>query len=80
MEYKIEKNIAIDKRKGRGVNITHPFDKMQVGDSFIIGDYSVKNMRKFSNRARYWAKRKKNGYIFSTRKTEDNKIRIWRIK
>ena len=78
MEFKIEKNIPLNDR--RSLIIKHPFNEMSIGDSFIIGDYSSKNMQKFSNRARYWARRKKNGYVFSTRKTDDNKIRIWRIK
>ncbi len=59
----------------------YPFRNMKVGDSFIWkDDYSRYNMAVAGNAARAWGKIQKPPRKFSTRKTEDNKIRIWRIE
>lgn len=74
----IEKNIPITKhiRKSK-----YPFKDMDIGDSFIISEeYSDHELRLKSNAARRWLKSSGTNYKFTLRKTEDNKIRIWRIK
>jgi len=76
MKYKIEKEI---KRPKPGTCRKYPFNKMEVGDSFIIGEYTREAMCRCSNAARNWAKKVENGYRFSVRKTEDGNVRIWRI-
>ncbi len=53
----------------------YPFKYMEIGDSFIIGEYKIKN----SNAARSWAAYRGNNWKFAQRKTKDNKIRIWRV-
>ena len=41
MKYKIEKNIDINDYPPRGGSVSqYPFQKMEVGDSFICGEYS----------------------------------------
>ena len=82
MKYKIEKNIDINnypRRKGGGSALQYPFLQMEVGDSFICGEYSRKYMRKISNLARSNPSLKKLGYKFSFRKLPDGNMRCWRI-
>ena len=78
MEYKIEKGIELIPKRKSGCK--YPFGDMNVGDSFIYDEYSRKNQCLISNAARNWVKKAQNNWIFAVRKTEDNKIRIWRIK
>lgn len=59
----------------------HPFDKMQVGDSFIAGEYSKKTQQSF-NGSGQWFKRK-TGNCFSTRKVQIGEkfyLQVWRTK
>ena len=78
MEYKIEKNVEMPEKKGRK---KYPFEKMSVGDSFIISEnYSRQEMITKGNTARNWARYKGLDWKFAVRKTGGNKIRIWRIK
>lgn len=74
---KIEKNVLIPKKT---TCKKYPFEEMEVGDSFIIGDYTRELMSKYFNAANNWSKKGKYGYKFSVRKTDDCKVRIWRIK
>jgi len=72
--FKIEKNINIPtKRKCT----KYPFPDMDVGDSFIAGEYSRILMSKYSNAARNWAKSSDSNWKFTVRKIGDT-IRIWR--
>ena len=67
---KIEKSVPFYPTK-RGVKLKYPFDKMEIGDSFI----SDKNCVLSGNN---WAARKGNGYKFVS-SVEGNGYRIWRI-
>lgn len=80
IEYIIEKNIPVPPRakfrKGR-----YPFREMEVGDSFTFNlEYSRENMSLASNAGRSWGKTQTPVKKFIVRKTEDNRIRIWRIE
>ena len=82
--FKIEKNIAWSKSEGNKPPI-YPFSSMEIGDSFLYDEpYSRYNMSKISNAARNWAtktdEKKCRNWRFSTRKVNDNQIRIWRIQ
>lgn len=81
MNYKIEKNIPVPKKRTGGV-VKYPFSEMKVGDSFLADkNYSRKLMARYSNAARNYARQSKenNHFKFTIRKTEEG-IRIWRIK
>lgn len=75
MNYKIEKDIPMPSKFHK----KYPFEEMEVGDSLIFCDYSRHNLTLASNAARNWARKGKHNYKFSIRKTDDNKVRIWRI-
>jgi hypothetical protein len=76
----IEKGIPLIETRNRIGK--YPFPNMKVGDSFIFSEiYSLKLLQHISAAARAWAKSSRNnGWKFSARKTDNNKIRIWRIK
>ena len=83
MKYKIEKNIDINHypcQRGGTLAIQYPFFEMEVGDSFIAGEYSKQYMHRISNLARNNPSLKKLGYKFSFRKLSDGNIRCWRVK
>lgn len=81
MTYKVEKNIPLTPTAERRAQCSYPFKKMAVGDSFIISEtYTRDTMQLKANAARNWARTAGNGWRFSCRKTEDNKVRIWRVK
>ena len=68
-------------KSGVGRPRKYPFQEMGKGDSFIIhNQYTRENMTKCLNAARAWNYRGKYGYMFRIKKTEDNRIRIRRIK
>ena len=77
--YEIEKNIPITKN-GAGKPCKYPFSKMEVNDSLIFGEYTKHNMSLAANAPRNWAAKANPTWKFVTRKTEDNKIRIWRVE
>jgi len=73
MNYKIEKDIPIPSGE-------FPFQDMEVGDSFIAGDFSESLRSKITSRAHAFKKLNNcmdNKYIT---KNVGNKIRVWRIK
>lgn len=82
MNIKIEKNIPIPKR----INALrfYPFLRdMEVGDSFLTEfEYSRANMTKVSNRLRNFARKSNDckDWKFTTRKWEENKMRVLRLK
>lgn len=81
MKYKIEKNIDINDYPPRGGSVSqYPFQKMEVGDSFICGEYSKKYMSRISNYVKRNPRLKKLGYKFSFRTLSDGNIRCWRVK
>lgn len=80
MKYKIESGVEIPKKGKRGKAVVYPFSEMKVGDSFIYKEYSRTNMTFISSAARSWKRNNHSDWQFSCHKTEDNMIRIWRIK
>jgi len=71
IEYKIEKNIEKKKTSCQ----KYPFDKMEVGDSF---EFNKQERTEIATAAAQYAKR--NGVKFSSKKQDEGKVRIWRIK
>ena len=78
MSYKIEKGIEID---DVAKNPKYPFAQMEVGDSFIYTTiYNRYASVKVSNAAHNWSiKQQDPKPKFTTRKTKDGQIRVWRI-
>ena len=69
-EFKIEKGIEIP--SGRKASRVYPFDKMEVGDSFLV---NAKEQVKVMSSARPYGIR--TGKKFVSRKMEDG-VRVWR--
>lgn len=77
----IEKGIPIPEDFGRKTKSRkYPFDKLEVGNSFVVGDYSAELQRSVGNAGRIYAKFYQPEAEYTTRKTEDNKLRCWRVK
>jgi hypothetical protein len=78
MSYKIEKGINVE---DVAKNPKYPFSQMEVGDSFIYATiYNRYASVKVSNAAHNWCKKQPEPKPkFSTRKTKDGMIRVWRI-
>lgn len=73
--------ILVEKKIKMPAGSKYPFDSMKVGDSFELGEYSVKASNKVLASA--WAYRKRDGNgekMFSALKTDDGKLRVWRTK
>ena len=83
---KIEKNVPIPDKcpnDGRGKKSKYPFEKMEVGDSFLHDEpYSHAAQTRLHNAARNFKNyhRDKFDWKFTVRKVEGNKIRVWRVK
>ena len=75
---KIEKDIPIPKIRS---NSKYPFDRMEVGDSFLVEmeSYSLSKHSSISSCAISWAIRNNKDAKFSCRRVK-NGIRLWRIK
>jgi hypothetical protein len=78
-EFKIEKNIPLPAKRSN-LRVVYPFSEMEVGDSFIVGEYSKGKMACVLSSANSWSRYWNKNYQFTARRTEDDKIRIWRIK
>lgn len=76
MEFKIEKGIPVPVNAAQA---KYPWRSMEVGDSFIINDYSRENMQAAGNAARIFCSKAKLDWKFTCRK-EGDKVRIFRIK
>jgi len=81
-QFKIEKGIPVPERKGK--SFLYPFEKMEVGDSFIFSNTYSRSIHSYaSNAARNWKNHSPikgvKDWFFTTRKI-DNSIRIWRVK
>ena len=82
MSYEISKEFAIPgdyikKSKPR----KYPFERMNIGDSFLIEEYSSSKMRSALSSAYAYRKiHNKPDFEVVARKTDDGGIRIWRIK
>lgn len=70
--YKVDKKIPIP--TARGKLALYPFDKMEIGDSFLVpNNDELSRVRAAIQRRQFDYKEK-----FATRKIEDN-YRVWRI-
>ena len=81
--YEIEKGIPLTVTKAcyRKKQDSYPFKIMEVGDSFVFGEYSRERMQAISTAGRVWKnKTGKPNRMFSCRKTDDGMIRVWRTK
>ncbi len=82
MEFKIDKNIEIPS-PSPGRKPKYPFREMGIGDSFLFSTtYSRLNMTNAYSIAYNFCKKSQDckDRKHVVRKTEGNKIRIWRIK
>lgn len=73
---KIEKGVPIPEKGNK--DSKYPFNEMEVGDSVIVAEYSIENMRKINSILYYYTSKNK-GKKF-TQRQEDKNIRVWRIK
>jgi hypothetical protein len=76
----IEKGVALPQRDGRGVRMTYPLRKMDVGDSFFIAcepDEQKKTQARVCNAACGVGLR--IGAKFTTRQVEGG-VRLWRVE
>lgn len=71
--YTIEKSVPLPSKRQR---IIYPFPDMQIGDSFSVPSSKYQNL---NGAARAYEK-KNPGTKFTTRKMQDNEIRIWRVQ
>lgn len=73
-EIVIEKKVKLPKRS------KYPFGEMKVGDSFEAGDYSTAKARSLTGSICYFKglTKENSNKVFSARKTEDGKLRVWR--
>lgn len=71
VEIKIESNVPIPEAKYKW-----PFSKLDVGQSFIAGDFSGELQRNMTSIAAYYTK--KYGYKYKTRQV-GKKLRVWRV-
>ena len=82
MSYKIEKNVPIEPNRMRR-RVKYPWDEMESGDSILMpveeGDNPEDARRKYSNSAREWLRRNREGWVVRTR-LEENGIRLWLVK
>lgn len=80
---KIEKGIPIPTtHQGRKpAPCPYPFDKMEVGDSFVVRPAANDTLRRLANRLGNWARRcGKDRFSIITRWDEaDNSMRVWKI-
>lgn len=80
--YKIENNVPLTK-KYRGIELSnYPWDKMKIGDSFVVepGNRKTTSVQtQLATNARMWAAYNKKAVRFVTRK-EGNNIRVWRVQ
>lgn len=74
MDYTIEKNIPMPP-KGSGRPLRYPFDKLEIGDSFVI---PTKDYNSVNAAARQYGKR--CGMRFTFRKIDDATARVFRIE
>jgi hypothetical protein len=72
---KIEKNIPLIEK---GNKEKYPLKSMEIGDSFIMGDYSRENMQRMNGSISAYRKKHAPLSRFATRRI-DNQIRVWRI-
>lgn len=75
MKIRINKNVEVPKERAKST--TYPFEAMDIGDSFIAGEYSADKMSSISALISYYTK-KDGSKKFIQRKTDSGYIRVWR--
>ena len=75
MKFKLEKDIPIPAKQMRKKQSIYPFNKMEVGDSFIVPLNKIKTMR--TAIAHY--KKRHPEWSYASRTLQEG-FRIWRIK
>jgi hypothetical protein len=78
VEFKIEKNIPAPEGAKPGRPLLYPLDKMDIGDSFIAGEYTRKGMNAMCNIVNGYKRR--HALKFVCGKTDDGLIRVWRVE
>lgn len=73
-KYTIEKGIPVPKKR------KYPFDKMEVGDSFLIKHDGTTNFRTAIGGHITAHVRRNPGTKFTSRNTDDGDVRVWRLK
>lgn len=78
---KIDKNVPIKDKSFGGRVPKYPFSQMEIGDSFVAGDYSYKLQNSVGNSALVYNKRYGLGKFISRKVSENGKdvLRVWRI-
>lgn len=80
----IEKGIPLplkhENKRGNQLKFNAVLDKMEVGDSFIYGVESKVNSSCASMILARYVKNYAPNKKFTQRRTEDGKLRVWRIK
>jgi hypothetical protein len=84
MKYKVYKALEMPKaaknvRTSAPLPSMWPWSKMEVGDSFFVGEYAVKAMLNILTLANHSWQADNEGWRWSTRKIE-NELWIWRTK
>lgn len=72
-EFKIEKNIPVPCNKSKRGGYKYPFNIMEVGDSFLVENRTMKKMSSIVHYAQ-----KSTGFKFMSR-SGDGGVRVWRI-
>lgn len=82
--YEIQKEIPLPNRSGNTTERPnkYPFASMEIGDSFEVGpeDKTPSGAFRAQTAASLYSKKVKYSVQFATRKTEGNKLRVWRTK
>ena len=76
-EFTIEKNVPLVEVVRRAGGFKYPFDEMEIGDSFVVGD-TVKQASAARTYASQRRKRGKSEAWFTVRKAPDG-YRCWRL-
>lgn len=84
MKIKIEKNVPFTK-KGSLHKKNYPWDKMAIGDSFVVPFDPTRTQGSCQSQvltlARLWCNYNKKKWKFSSRTEDDKKsFRVWRVK
>jgi hypothetical protein len=70
----IERNIPIPPRQ-RSVGSIFPFSEMEIGDSFAFSQAELKSVPSAIQQFR----RSHSDYHFTTRRLDDERLRVWRV-
>ena len=73
--YAIEDNVPIPTDRGVGRPMKYPLDTLEVGQSFTI---PLAERQAVSVRIAYYSKA--HGVKFTTRKVDENTLRVWRTE